>query len=54
MKNKEKEEQKIEEKAEKIAEKKIEQAEEKIEDIARQEKLSELEILKQSLEEKQK
>lgn len=54
MKNKEKEEKKIEEKAEKIAEKKIEQAEEKIEDIARQEKLSELEILKQSLEEKQK
>ena len=54
MKNKEKEEQKIEEKAEKNAEKKIEQAEEKIEDIARQEKLSELEILKQSLEEKQK
>ena len=45
MKNKEKEEQKIEEKAEKIAEKKIEQAEEKIEDIARQEKLSELEII---------
>ena len=54
MKNKEKEEQKIEEKAEKIAEKKIEQAEEKIEDIARQEKLTELEILKQTLEEKEK
>ena len=54
MKNKEKEEQKIEEKAEKIAEEKIEKAEEKVEDIAREEKLSELDILKQSLEEKQK
>lgn len=46
MKSKEKEEQKIEEK--------IEKAEEKVEDIAREEKLSELDILKQSLEEKQK
>ena len=54
MKNKEKEEQKIEEKAEKIAEEKIEKAEEKVEDIAREVKLSELDILKQSLEEKQK
>ena len=54
MKNKEKEEQKIEEKAEKIAEEKIEKVEEKVEDIAREVKLSELDILKQSLEEKQK
>lgn len=58
MKNKEKEEQKIEAKAEKIAEEKIEKAEEKVaekvEDIAREVKLSELDILKQSLEEKQK
>ena len=54
MKSKEKEEQKIEEKAEKIAEEKIEKAEEKVEDIARDVKLSELDILKQSLEEKQK
>ncbi len=58
MKNKEKEEQKIEKKAEKIAEEKIEKAEEKVaekvEDIAREVKLSELDILKQSLEEKQK
>ncbi len=54
MKSKEKEEQKIEAKAEKIAEEKIEKAEEKVEDIAREEKLSELDILKQSLEEKQK
>ena len=58
MKNKEKEEQKIEERAEKIAEEKIEKAEEKVsekvEDIAREVKLSELDILKQSLEEKQK
>ena len=54
MKNKEKEEQKIEEKAEEIAEEKIEKAEEKVEDIAREVKLSELDILKQSLEEKQK
>ena len=50
MKNKEKEEQKLEEIAEKLAEK----AEEKVEDIAREVKLSELDILKQSLEEKQK
>ena len=54
MKSKEKEEQKIEEKAEKIAEEKIEKVEEKVEDIAREVKLSELDILKQSLEEKQK
>ncbi|WP_372519146.1 nucleotide exchange factor GrpE [Candidatus Ruminimicrobiellum ovillum] len=58
MKNKEKEEQKIEAKAEKIAEEKIEKAEEKVaekvEDIAREVKLSELDILKQSLKEKQK
>lgn len=46
MKNKEKEEQKLEEK--------IEKAEEKVEDIAREVKLSELDILKQSLEEKQR
>lgn len=59
MKNKE--EQKIEKKAEKLAEEKIEEAkenfeetEQKIEDIARDEKLSELDILKQSLQEKQK
>jgi len=56
MKNKE--EEKIEKKAEKLAEEKIEEAEEKVaekvEDIAREEKLSELDILKQSLEEKQK
>ena len=59
MKNKE--EQKIEKKAEELAEEKIEEAkenfektEEKVEDIAREEKLSELDILKQSLEEKQK
>ena len=59
MKNKE--EQKIEKKAEKLAEEKIEEAkenfeetEQKVEDIAREEKLSELDILKQSLEEKQK
>ena len=56
MKNKE--EEKIEKKAEKLAEEKIEKAEEKVaekvEDIAREEKLSELDILKQSLEEKQK
>ena len=50
MKNKEKEEQKLEEIAEKLAEK----DEEKVEDIAREVKLSELDILKQSLEEKQK
>ena len=58
MKNKEKEEQKTEKKAEKSAEEKIEKAEEKVaekvEDIAREVKLSELNILKQSLEEKQK
>ena len=64
MKNKEQEE-KIEKKAEKLAEEKIEQAKEnfekaeekvaeKVEDIAREEKLSELDILKQSLQEKQK
>ena len=60
MKNKEKEE-KIEKKAEKLAEEKIEEAkenfeetEQKVEDVAREEKLSELDILKQSLEEKQK
>jgi len=59
MKNKE--EQKIEKKAEKLAEEKIEEAkenfeetEQKVEDIAREEKLSELDILKQSLQEKQK
>ncbi len=59
MKNKE--EQKIEKKAEKLAEEKIEEAkenfeetEQKVEDVAREEKLSELDILKQSLEEKQK
>ena len=59
MKNKE--EEKIEKKAEKLAEEKIEEAkenfeetEQKVEDIAREEKLSELDILKQSLEEKQK
>ncbi len=59
MKNKE--EQKIEKKAEKLAEEKIEEAkenfeetEQKVEDIARDEKLSELDILKQSLQEKQK
>ena len=50
MKNKEKEEKKIEEKIEKAEEK----AAEKVEDIAREVKLSELDILKQSLEEKQK
>lgn len=61
MKNKENEEKKIEEKAEKIAEQKIEKTEKKfekteakIEDVAREEKLSELDILKQSLEEKKK
>ena len=59
MKNKE--EQKIEKKAEKLAEEKIEEVkenfeetEQKVEDIARDEKLSELDILKQSLQEKQK
>jgi molecular chaperone GrpE len=58
---KSKEEQKIEKKAEKLAEEKIEEAkenfeetEQKVEDIARDEKLSELDILKQSLQEKQK
>ena len=50
MKSKEKEEQKIEEKIEKAEEK----VAEKVEDIAREVKLSELDILKQSLEEKQK
>jgi len=54
-KSKETTEKKQEEiKEEKKVEEKIEKAEEKVEDIARQEKLSELEILKQSLEEKQK
>lgn len=52
MKTKEKEELKKEQ-SENIEEK-IEKTEEKVEDIARQEKLSELDILKQSLEEKQK
>ncbi|WP_413854483.1 nucleotide exchange factor GrpE [Candidatus Ruminimicrobium bovinum] len=61
MKNKETQEEKIEKKAEKLAEEKIEEAkenfeetEQKVEDVAREEKLSELDILKQSLEEKQK
>ena len=59
--SKETQEQKTEKKAEKLAEEKIEEAkekfeeaEQKVEDIAREEKLSELDILKQSLEEKQK
>ncbi len=57
MKNKENEEQKIEkkiEKAEAKAEKKFEKEEKKLEEVAREEKLSELDILKQSLEEKKK
>ncbi len=50
MKSKEKEEQKIEEKIEKAEEK----VAEKVEDIAREVKLSELDILKQSLEDAKK